>query len=232
MTIMQSYKDLNIDYTGGDFDISSKILTSLVSCPQHITGDFICSNNDDLSSLVGGPTKVDGNYYCNGMGLTDMTGCATYIGGRLRCNSNDITSLAGCPSYITSDFDCSYNDLRSLVGGPQKVDGDYMCNDNPYLRDLVGCASHIGRRLYTSTCWITSLVGIHKIIKSCPNIEFDCETIDTGGIGLLLIDNLTNISDETIPFFIIGKYLGTGTKGMMECRAELIAKGYDNYAKL
>ena len=153
-----------------------------------------------------------------------------YTGGTMRI-INPLDSLAGCPNHITGDFSCQTNFLTSLVGGPQKVDGNYYCSINN-LTDLVGCASHIGDTLKCRSNNITSLVGIHKIVKSCKSFVFDECEITEGGIGLLLISNLTDISDTKVPFNIIANYLGTGTKGMMECSKELTAKGYDNYAKL
>ena len=155
----------------------------------------------------------------------------TYQGGILKVFNDDLWSLDGCPEYITGEFNCSYNKLKSLVGGPKEVDGDYDCTDNP-LSNLIGCASHISGELYCYDTAITSLVGIHKIIKSCKSIAFGELEIKEGGIGLLLINNVTNISRSTKPFRIIKKYLGTGTKGMMECRAELIKEGYEQHAKL
>ena len=169
---MQSYKDLNIDYQGGDLHINSRSLNSLEGLPEHITGNLLCIGNK-LTSLVGGPQIVDGQY------------------------------------------NCSWNNLTSLVG----------------------CASHIGDSLNLFDNPITSLVGIHKIIKNCNTIYFNFDNIKEGGIGLLMIANLTDIygsSTDTVwpPFNIIKKYIGTGTKGMMECSKELIAKGFENYAKL
>ena len=154
-----------------------------------------------------------------------------YVERKLGLSSFNLTSLNVCPNHITGPFDCSQNRLSSLVGGPQIVDGYYICYKNQ-LTDLVGCASNIRSILNISDNPITSLVGIHKIIKSCPEIYFDCKPIKEGGIGLLLIENLTNFSDFSDPFNIISKYLGTGTKGMMECRKELIFSGYSDYAKL
>ena len=165
---MKTYNDLNKDYQGGDLDLSNEGLNSLDGCPEHITGVFNCFHNNNLTSLVGGPKQVDGNYLCGNNLLTDLVGCASHIDGRL------------------------------------------WFRDNP----------------------ITSLVGIHKIIKSCKSIVFEDSRITVGGIGLLLIDDLIHISDYSMGFKIISKYIGQGTKGMMACRAELISKGYDNYAKL
>ena len=156
---------------------------------------------------------------------------ASYQSGDLRIDMYKVDSLDGCPQHVTGDFACDQNMLTSLVGGPQKVDGYYDCSGNQ-LTDLVGCASHIGGTLHFPFCDITSLVGIHKIIKSCKEVSFHCAETKEGGIGLLLIENLSNISDRTKPFEIIKSYLGTGTKGMMECRSELISSGYADYAKL
>ena len=154
-----------------------------------------------------------------------------YQGGDLELYNKKLESLDGCPQHITGHFNCSYNELTSLVGGPQKVDDCYICYNNQ-LTDLVGCASHIGGKLLCDDNQITSLAGIHKIIKSCKQIKFDDHKIIEGGIGLLMIGDLTQISSDTDPFIIIEKYLGKGTKGMMECSKELKARGYEQYAKL
>ena len=154
-----------------------------------------------------------------------------YQGGDLEVYKMNLNSLSYSPQHITGNFDCDFNELCSLVGGPLKVDGNYNCYYNK-LTDLVGCASHIGKTLRCSNNEITSLVGIHKIIKSCNEIKFNPYDIKYGGIGLLLIDNLRYMPNNSSQFNIIAKYLGEGTKGMMECSKELKAKGYDNYAKL
>ena len=154
-----------------------------------------------------------------------------YQGGKFVISFSRLTLLNGSPQHVTGDFSCFGNQLTSLVGGPQIVDAGYDCRSNS-LTDLVGCASHIGGKLYFEGNPLTSLVGIHKIIKSCNEIWFTGNKVTQGGIGLLLIENLTIIATDTIPFQIISTYLGSGTKGMMECRKELLSRGYDQYAKL
>ena len=205
---MQSYKDLNLIYQGGMLSISGRFLDSLEGCPQQVTGSFL-ANNNQLTSLSGGPSIVADDYFCSSNILTDLVGCASHIPGEFYCNNNRLTSL---------------------VGGPQTVDGEYQCSDT-LITDLVGCASHIGGSL-TSWNSIKSLVGIHKIIKRCSRMLFDVDQIKQGGIGLLMIANLSVISDHNEPFEIISTYLGTGTKGMMECSKVLTSMGYGNYAKL
>ena len=175
-----------------------------------------------------------------------------YQGGNLTISHTNIDSLVGCPNHITGQFNCQRNELTSLVGGPQKVDSDYDCNHNPLtslvgapniisgdfctwhseLPNLVGSPSIILGDYFCTRNKITSLVGLHKIIKQCYGFYFDTEKIIEGGIGLLLISELVDISNSTEPFKIIRKYLGAGTKGMMECSKELTAKGYAPYAKL
>ena len=142
-------------------------------------------------------------------------------------------SLAGSPKHIIDgNFNCTDNKITSLVGGPEIVDGYFSCDDN-LLTDLNGAPRIIGAWIdFRHNPKITSLVGIHKIIKKCPDFTFNSSCITHGGIGLLLIENLARISAGAEPFKIIKRYIGTGTKGMMECSKELKAKGYDEYAKL
>ena len=154
-----------------------------------------------------------------------------YQSGNLYINDQSLQSLDGCPQHITGNFTCRHNMLSSLIGGPQRVDGTYDCSEN-LISDLIGCASHIAGRLICTSENLTSLVGVHKIIKTCQDIRFYTHQITQGGIGLLLIDDLTNISPDTEPFRIINSYLGTGTKGMMACSKILVAEGYEEYAKL
>ena len=113
---MQSYNGLNKIYTSGHLDIYYLDLTSLETCPEHITGDFSCRDNN-LSSLVGGPQKVDVDYYCSSNSLTDLVGCASHIGGSLRCEYNDITSLVGIHKIIKSCPIIYFDDMRIKEGG-------------------------------------------------------------------------------------------------------------------
>ena len=155
-----------------------------------------------------------------------------YTGDDLNINHQLLISLESCPDYITGGFYCGMNNLSNLIGGPQRVDGNYLCHNNR-LTSLVGCASQISGSLNSPNNQITSLVGIHKIIKSCNSFAFDAHKIIHGGIGVLLIENLSYITaDHSVPFHIISTYLGSGTKGMMACRKELIDNGYSDYAKL
>ena len=183
-----------------------------------------------------GKDYTSGSVYAQYGILGSLDDWPSKITGTFNCSQNDLTSLVGCPQHITGTFECTSNLFSNLNGGPQKVEGDYICSHN-LLTSLIGCASYIGGELnLQSMTELRSLVGIHKIIKSCKEINFDANRIIHGGIGLLLIYNLSLIRDDGYtlppPFSIIEQYIGTGTKGMMECSKELIEKGYEDYAKL
>ena len=234
---MRNYNDLDINYQSGPLVISKKKLTSLSGCPDITYGSFICIIND-LTTLVGGPHTIQGDFMCSQNKLSDLIDGPIQVDGSYTCSSNQLTDLTGCPEVITGTFNCSENELSSLVGGPQQVDKNYNCQYNEKITNLIGCASHIGGELALLHCNITSLIGIHKIIKSCNSIKINDFRIKQGGIGLLMIANLIDIvnhnnpSDLSKQFKIIKKYLGQGTKGMMACSKELISNGYDEYAKL
>ena len=154
-----------------------------------------------------------------------------YKGGDVDIKFDKLTEFKDCPQHITGYFACWMTPLTSLVGGPQRVDGKYLFSRTE-VSSLDGCASYIGDTLNFQETKVSSLVGIHKIIKHCPEITFDGKNIIEGGIGMLLIDGLSCITAHTEPFYIIEKYLGSGAKGMMECSKELISRGYEAYAKL
>jgi len=79
---------------------------------------------------------------------------------------------------------------------------------------------------------LTSLVGIHKIIKSCQAIYLSKNPIKESGLGLLLIKDLKCIDSELPALQIIRKYLGKGKRGMIDCQTELIKAGFKDFAKI
>jgi len=110
---------------------------------------------------------------------------------------------------VGTNFNVRGNLLTSLEGAPSKVEY-FICSSNK----------------------ITSLVGIHKIIKECVGIFILNNPIKEGGLGLLLIKNLEQIETDLPALDIIYKYLGKGKRGMIDCQTELIKEGYKDFAKL
>jgi len=141
------------------------------------------------------------------------------------------------PVNVTGNVELTRYGLTQLPAKFGTVGGDFNCNGNK-LTSLEGAPSHIGRQFAFDDNCITSLVGIHKIIKSCKWIYLDSNPIKEGGLGLLLINGLTfidfvqNNNSPHSSFEIIAKYLGKGKRGMIDCQTELIKAGYKDFAKI
>jgi hypothetical protein len=70
-------------------------LSSLEGCPDEINGEFACSHNPYLDSLVGGPKITMCEYSASSCNLTSLIGIPVKIGGYLLLNDNPLTSLVG-----------------------------------------------------------------------------------------------------------------------------------------
>ena len=69
-------------------------------------GDFECNNNE-LTTLEGGPKKVDGNFYCYENNLTSFEGAPEEVGGTFDGSSNPLlTTFENCPKRIGGKFEC------------------------------------------------------------------------------------------------------------------------------
>ena len=82
-------EDLSVD-VDGDVNLWSKDLLEIPIKFGRVSGYFSCSSNH-LSSLVGCPISVGGDFYGY---------------------SNCLTILEGCPESVGGDFDCKMNDLK------------------------------------------------------------------------------------------------------------------------
>lgn len=106
------------------------------------------------------------------------------------------------------------------------------------MNSLVGLP-HTCTHLMLAHTGLKSLVGIADIVKRAKTIDIEGCDIASGGIGLLLIEGLTevicqfSIQEIKIPaaLDIIRKYLGR-PEDIYECQAELIENGLEEYAIL
>ena len=159
-----------------------------------------------------------------------------YNGGDFDCTSNSLTSLEGSPEEVSGDFYCYGNLLTSLKGAPQKVGGYFDCSNNS-LTSLEGGPQEIGYDFYCiNNKLLTSLKDIHKHIKSIKG-EFDaeyCPKIKSNVLGLLLIKNLKQVklNNKEVQVIINMHLDGGSMRSALECQAELIQAGFEEYAKL
>lgn len=142
----------------------------------------------------------------NGQLLIDF---GNRFNGNFDCRNCYLTTLKGCPESITGNFTCTNNNLTTLEFAPSIIHGELYANLNQNL---------------------TSLVGISDYIQEMGTFLFSDRKIKEGGLGLLQIKGLMQISNVTAPFQIIQKYLGTDN--IIECQSELIEAGFEEYAVL
>jgi hypothetical protein len=56
--------------------------------------------------------EIDGNFYCDGAGLTTLEGCPEIVNGYFSCSNNYLTTLQGCPKYVGKSFWCRNNKVK------------------------------------------------------------------------------------------------------------------------
>jgi len=112
---------------------------------NYIRGDFQLED-DNITSLIGGPRIVDGNYIVDSRKITSLEGAPNEVRGMFSCRSTLITDLKGAPERVGS-FDAKRNArLTSLEGLPKFVNERIDFEDCPklwYPTDLKDC--QIGR---------------------------------------------------------------------------------------
>jgi len=87
----------------GNFDCSfNKYITSLIGSPLLVGGHFRCNDCVLLTTLIGSPLIVDVDFWCH--------------------NCPSLISLEGSPFLVGGNFKC-YNcvSLKSLKGGPLRI---------------------------------------------------------------------------------------------------------------
>jgi len=138
---------IQFNEVGGDFDCSECALTSLRGCPR-IVKTFTCQWNL-ITSLIGGPSTVSLDYYCNRNSL--------------------LTSLKGAPEILNHSFFCQFCSLTSLIGGPKIVKNRYFCQGN-HLKSLKGIPDEI----FNLDCSYNEIRNLNDgpiSISHCINIQ-------------------------------------------------------------
>ena len=102
-------------------------LSRLPILPDEISTFKVCRVK--LSSLLGAPQRVTGNFFCNDNQLTSLEEGPLTVEGSFNCGQNQLTSLVGAPETVRGRFHCSNNQLTSLEGAPQTVGGWFQCDD-------------------------------------------------------------------------------------------------------
>ena len=159
-------------------------LTSLEGGPKGVGMDFFCYANQ-LVSLEGAPKIVSGSFYCSHNKLVSLKGSPEGVDGYFDCSNNELVSLVGAPKKVLGDFDCSDNKLVSLEGAPQKVRYIFKCYNNQLVsleggpRKVVGFFDCSGNRL-------SSLKGAPQEVGG----YFTCDPISIAEMPIELVTQI------------------------------------------
>ena len=100
-------------------DVSELEMTSLVGSPDAVKGDFDCSNNH-LKTLKFSPTKVDGDFDCSDNWLISVEFAPAHIGKWFLCKHNP---------YLYSLWPLKFTNVKT---------NRILCDDRlKYQKDLV-----------------------------------------------------------------------------------------------
>lgn len=177
--------------------------------------------------------NVDGNLvWCDKNNLTSLEGCPD-IGSEtmFSCSHNMLKTLEGGPKSVAGSYYCGYNRLTSLEGGPTSVGRIFDCTANQ-LTSLEHAPSIVGMDFICNFNNITSLVGVDDIFSSLGSFRGDTNPILEGGLGLLLIDKISEIDIDLKPFYIIKRYVNKGPESVYDCQQELIEAGFEEFAQI
>ncbi len=150
--------------------------------------------------------------------LNDLRdGDGEYLAGTVNVTGNVVLTsmnLERLPvqfGVVSGQFFCGNNRLTTLEGAPDSVGGHFGCGMNQ----------------------LTSLVGVHKILRRIGGTLFiSGNEIASGGIGLILVEELSKIDTDQPAFEIINKYLGQGMRGVLRCQEALHDAGFEEFARL
>ena len=197
-------------------DCSDKQIHSLEGCPKYARS-FNLIESDLIKNLEGMPKEVDE--------FIQLKNC---IG---------LTSLAGLPSNFDGELDISNCDsVTDFSAIPKKLEKCLIRGkgfDEKSFKDLPPVTVTLS--IDGAYNWNMSLVGFHKFVKECKDLQLGANRIIGGGLSLLKIKNLEDVYFNDFEFYdnggdIIQKYLPEGD--LLECQQELIDAGFEKAAKL
>jgi hypothetical protein len=157
-------QDTGLVDVSGSFNCSGKGLKDFLGIRFGKVSEYFNCGDNQLTTLEGSPSEVDGHFDCGGNQLTTLEGSPSSVSRYFNCSNNQLTSLEGSPSRVGRDFRCSYNQLTTLEGSPSEVGGYFWCNNNQ-LTTLEGSPSRVGGYFVCNENPLKSLKGAPEIIR-------------------------------------------------------------------
>lgn len=126
----------NIVNGKGNFNIMKAGLSTLKGSPREITSSFYCQFNN-ITDLSGGPDKVSYLYSCrNNENLTSLKGLASHIDGSLNLSNCGLRDFKGVPEniYLGGSINFYNNPVYFSLGNfLEKYDIDINTIKDKYL---------------------------------------------------------------------------------------------------
>lgn len=140
---------------------------------------FEAKERSILSVMGKQPEHIDGDFYCSNLKLTSLKGSPSTIDGRFRCSNNKLTSLEGSPSKVGDDFYCEVNKLSTLEGAPSYIGDLFYCYNNNLtsLHNIHKQIKYIGGIAIFEKNPITSHVLGLLMIERLENIRIDNQVV-------------------------------------------------------
>lgn len=134
-----------------------------------ISGDLKLECLKGLTSLINCPQKVTGNLWIGyDHNLTSLEGCPKEVGKRFRIQYMDkITTLIGSPDHIGKSYECcNLSGIKSMIGVTQNIDGDLDISECWNLTSLEGCPETVnGNFILFTAPELTTLKGGPRVVK-------------------------------------------------------------------
>ncbi|MCM1218915.1 MAG: hypothetical protein NC548_30915 [Lachnospiraceae bacterium] len=157
----------------GDVNVGNSNISSLVGCPKYVGGNFdahFCK----ITDLIGSPEHVEGNFTCShNSRLKSLKGCPKYIGGEFNAFSSAIVAIDDFPEYIGEKI-CFQGDthMHDLTGLPEEINNDL---DISYceFKSFEGLPKKINGKLFIKELTLNNEPAtVDDILKVSPDLEF------------------------------------------------------------
>ncbi len=169
----------------------------------------------DLGSLKytikNGKINIQGNFYLDDEEITHIPVPFGTVSGSFQANIETLKSFENFPELILGNLYAYDTNIESFEGLHTEVAGGVDFTMNEKLTDWVGIYKHL------------IIVG--------DKIKFDVDFVKRGGLGILLIKGVQEVSSGNSEVdAIFNKYL-KGDRNVLDCQEELIDAGFAHLAR-
>jgi len=194
----------------------SEVIDSVIGpITQEQLDEWLDEVGYDLGSLKytikSGKMDTQGNFHLDDAKITHIPVPFGVIGGSFQANIETLKSFENFPTRILGNLYAYDTNVESFDGLQTEVDGGVDLTMNQKLIDWVGVYKHLPR------------IG--------GALKFDVDYVKRGGLGVLLIKELSEISSGNSDVdAIINKYLRSD-RNIFDCQEELIDAGFAHLAR-